>query len=72
MTAPLPTSRTSPMAGLVNAIARLHNRRARARIAELEQAIVAEHERPYAARTRASFEETLAAKYIDYSFLEAS
>lgn len=72
MTAPLPTSRTSPMAGLVNAMARLHNRRACARIAELEQAVVAAYERPHADRTRASYEESLAAGYIDRSFLEAS
>jgi len=72
VTTPLPTPRTSPMAGLINAVARLHNRRARARIAELEQAVVAAYERPHADRTRASYEDSLAAGYIDYSFLEAS
>ncbi|MFI9244207.1 hypothetical protein ACIGXF_16820 [Streptomyces sp. NPDC053086] len=72
MTAPLPTPRTSPMAGFVNAVARLHNRRARARIAELELAIVAAYERPHADRISASYEASLAAGYIDYSFLEVS
>jgi hypothetical protein len=58
------------MAGLVNALAALHNRLARARIAELEAAVVAATERPYAARTRASYEDTLAAGYIDLTFLD--
>jgi hypothetical protein len=60
------------MAGLVNAMTRLHNRRARARIAELEAAVVAVTERPYATRTRASYEDTLAAGYIDFDFLKVS
>jgi hypothetical protein len=60
------------MAGLVNAMARLHNKRARARIAELDKAIIAATEQPHAERTRASYEATFAAGYIDYTFLEAS
>lgn len=72
MTGPLPTARTSPMAGLANAVMRLHNRRARQRITELEQAIVAAYERPHADRTRASYEASLAAGYIDYDFLKVS
>ncbi|MFJ4808548.1 hypothetical protein [Streptomyces longwoodensis] len=63
MTAPTPA--VSPMAGLVNAVARLYNRRARARIAELEQASLAATEHRHAARTRASYEASLAAGYID-------
>jgi phosphosulfolactate phosphohydrolase-like enzyme len=60
------------MAGLVNAMARLHNRRARVRIAELEQAIVAATEHRHATRTRASYEDTLAAGYIDLNFLDTA
>jgi hypothetical protein len=52
-------------ARLVDDMARLHNLRARARIAELEQAIVAATEHRHATRTRASYEDTLAAGYID-------
>jgi hypothetical protein len=60
------------MAGLVNAMARLYIRRARPVIAELEAAVVAATERPYADRTRASYEASLAAGYIDLTFLETS
>ncbi|MFJ3812225.1 hypothetical protein ACIPWE_38420 [Streptomyces sp. NPDC090073] len=41
-------------------------------IAELEAAVVAAYERPHADRTRASYEASLAAGYIDRTFLEAS
>jgi hypothetical protein len=72
VTTPLPTPRTSPMAGLANAVTCLHNRRARARIVELEQAVVAAYERPHADRSRASYEASLAAGYIDLDFLKVS
>lgn len=76
MTAPPPSSRTSPTAGLINALAALHNRLARQRIAELEEAIVAadrlQTELTKAATTRASYEQSLAAGYIDYDFLRVS
>ena len=69
-----PTARTPPMAGLVNAALALHNERARQRIAHLEEAIVAahrtQHELAEAAKTTASYRATLAAGYIDLSFLE--
>jgi hypothetical protein len=60
------------MAGLVNAVARLHNRRARARIAELELAIVAATEHRHANRTRANYQASLAAGYIDLTFLDTA
>lgn len=76
MTAGLPTPRTSPMAGLVNAVTRLHNRRARALVVELEQSVVAahrdNHELRHAVRTRRSYKASLDAGYISFDFLEAS
>lgn len=70
------TPRTSPTAGLLNAVTALHNARARQRIAQLEEAIVAahrtQHELAEAAKTTASYRASLAAGYIDLSFLETA
>lgn len=72
MTAPVPTPRLSPMAGMFNAAVRLLNARLTDRIAELHVLIAAETEIGYAHRTAASFADSDAAGYIDRSFLEAS
>jgi hypothetical protein len=63
-------------ARLVDDVATLHNERARDRIAELELALLAAHttvhELTQAAKTHANYKASLAAGYIDLSFLEAS
>jgi hypothetical protein len=71
MTAPLPSSYLSPMAGFVNALARLTIRGLDARVRELEAIRRDALELRHALRTAASFRETEAAGYIDRSFLEA-
>lgn len=70
MTGPLPTARTSPMAGLVNAMARLYIRRARPLIGAHEKALDEARNLNHRLRTAASFADTEAAGYIDRTFLE--
>lgn len=69
MTAPQPT-RTSPTAGLLNAMARLYIRRAVPFIAIQEQQLDEARNEQHRLRTAASFRETEAAGYIDRSYLE--
>lgn len=66
MTAPPAAPRLSPMAGLFNALVRHTNRRLRARIAELQQAIEDQH----AHRTTRDFAASDQAGYIDRTGLE--
>lgn len=70
MTAPLPTSRTSPTAGLVNALARLYIRRAAPITAAQQKALDEARNLNHRLRTAASFADTEAAGYIDRNFLE--
>ncbi len=64
MTAPLPSSRLSPIAGLFNAAVRLLNYRLAARCTELRALIAAEKEIGHAARTARNFADSKAAGYI--------
>jgi len=70
MTAPLPSSYTSPMAGFVNALARLAIRGLDAEVRALEalrrDALELQHE----LRTARDFADTEAAGYIDRTGLE--
>lgn len=70
MTAPLPTSRTSPTAGLLNALARLYIRRADPIIAAKQQALDEARNLNHRLRTARSFAASDAAGYIDRTFLE--
>ena len=70
MTCPLPSPRLSPMAGLLNAMARLYIRRARPVIAAQQQAVDEARNLNYRLRTAASFADTEAAGYIDRTGLE--
>ncbi|MFF0736813.1 hypothetical protein ACFYVK_35030 [Streptomyces chartreusis] len=71
MTAPLPSPRLSPMAGLFNGAVRLLNRRLRTRIGELNtqlaDAINVNHE----LRDAASFTDSRRSGYVDRTGLEA-
>jgi hypothetical protein len=70
VTAGLPTPRTSPTAGLVDALRRHTIRQLAARETELRTAIAVEREHLYQLRTSRDFAATAAAGYIDLSFLE--
>ena len=70
MTAPLPTARTSPTAGLLNALARLYIRRAAPIVAAQQRALDEARNLNHRLRTAASFADTDAAGYIDRTFLE--
>ncbi|WP_369274463.1 hypothetical protein AB5J55_35090 [Streptomyces sp. R11] len=67
MTAPLPSPRLSPTAGMANALTRLAIRRLTARVAELRQLLGSETELNHQLRTAAGYRETKAAGYIDRS-----
>ncbi|WHM30287.1 hypothetical protein OH540_09650 [Streptomyces sp. BPPL-273] len=69
MTAPQPT-RTSPTAGLLNAMARLYIRRAVPFIAIQERQLDEARNEQHRLGTAASFRATEAAGYIDHSYLE--
>jgi hypothetical protein len=68
--APLPSPRLSPMAGLLNAMARLYIRRARPMVAAQQVAVDEALNLNHRLRTAASFRETDAAGYIDRTGLE--
>jgi multidrug efflux pump subunit AcrA (membrane-fusion protein) len=70
VTVPLPTSRTSPTAGLLNALARLYIRRAAPIIAAQQRAVDEARNLNHRLRTAASFADTDRAGYIDRTFLE--
>lgn len=70
MTAPLPTSRTSPTAGLLNAMARLYIRRAQPLIAAQEQALDEARNRNQQLRTARDFADSERSEYIDRTGLE--
>lgn len=70
MTAPLPSSRLSPMAGLLNAMARLYIRRARPLIAAQQKALDEARNLNDRLRTARDFADSDDAGYIDRSFLE--
>ena len=70
MTAPLPTSRTSPTAGLLNAMARLYIRRAAPIIAAQQKALDEARNLNHRLRTARDFADTDAAGYIDRTGLE--
>ena len=70
MTAPLPSSRLSPMAGLLNAMARLYIRRARPLIAAQQKALDEARNLNDRLRTARDFADTAAAGYIDRTGLE--
>ncbi|MEU2924146.1 hypothetical protein ABZ636_03665 [Streptomyces sp. NPDC007251] len=70
MTGPLPTSRTSPMAGLLNALARLYIRRAQPLIAAQERALDEAHNLNHRLRTARNFADSEASGYIDRTSLE--
>jgi hypothetical protein len=65
-----PPSRLSPMAGLLNAMARLYIRRARPVIAAQQTALDEARNLNDRLRTAASFRATEAAGYIDRTGLE--
>ncbi|MFF6966211.1 hypothetical protein ACFY9G_22950 [Streptomyces anthocyanicus] len=69
MTGPVP-SRSSPTAGLVNAMARLYIRRAVPFIAIQERQLDEARNEQHRLRTAASFRDTEAAGYIDRDYLE--
>lgn len=64
--APAPSPAVSPTAGFFNALVRYTNRRLQARIAELQNAIEAQHAIP----TARDYADTAAAGYIDRTGLE--
>lgn len=70
MTAPLPTSRTSPTAGLLNAMARLYIRRAAPIIAAQQKALDEARNLNHRLRTARNYADSLAAEYIDHTGLE--
>ena len=70
MTGPLPTSRTSPTAGLLNAMARLYIRRATPIAAAYEKALDEARNRNRQLRTSRDFAASDAAGYIDRTGLE--
>jgi hypothetical protein len=70
MTAPLPSSYLSPMAGLVNACRRLYIKRALPLIAAQQKALDEARNRNHRLRTARDFADSQAAGYIDLDFLE--
>lgn len=72
MTAPLPSAYTSPIAGFVNALARLAIRGLNAEVRELEGIRRDALELQHALHTARDFADTEAAGYIDRTGLEAS
>lgn len=72
MTAPLPSPRLSPTAGLFNTLVRHLNRRLRARIGELNTEISDARNRNHQLTTARDFADSQQAGYIDRSFLEAT
>ncbi|GGW99181.1 hypothetical protein [Streptomyces chartreusis] len=70
-TAPLPSPRLSPMAGLFNALVRHVNRLLRKRIGELNTQIADARNRNQQLTTARDFADSDGAGYIDRSFLEA-
>ncbi len=70
MTAPLPTSRTSPTAGLVNAVARLYILRALPLIAAQEQELDEARNLNHRLRTARNFADSTASGYIDRTGLD--
>lgn len=70
MTAPLPSSRLSPMAGLLNAMARLYIRRARPLIAAQQKALDEARNLNDRLRTARDFADSDDAGYIDRTGLE--
>ncbi|MFD9284885.1 hypothetical protein ACFWD7_48055 [Streptomyces mirabilis] len=71
MTAPLPSPRFSPTAGLFNTLVAHLNARLTARITELRLLIAAETEIGHQHRTARDFADSDAAGYIDRTGLEA-
>lgn len=71
MTAPLPSSRLSPTAGLLNAMARLYIRRARPVIAAQQKALDEARNLNDRLRTARDFADSDDAGYIDRTGLEA-
>ena len=71
MTAQLPSSAVSPIAGFVNALARLAIRVLDQRIRELELLLADATELGHALRTARDFADSDAAGYIDRTGLEA-
>ena len=65
-----PTSRMSPTAGLLNAMARLYIRRAQPIAVAYEKVLDEARNRNQQLRTTASFADTEAAGYIDRTGLE--
>jgi hypothetical protein len=70
MTGPLPPSHLSPMAGLLNAMARLYIRRARPVIAAQQQALDEARNLNHRLRTARDFADTEAHGHIDRTGLE--
>lgn len=70
MSAPLPSPRWFPTAGLFNALVRHLNRRLTDRITELRLLLGVETELNHQLRTTAGYRETAAAGYIDCTGLE--
>ena len=70
MTAPLPSSRLSPTAGLLNAMARLYIRRARPVIAAQQKALDEARNLNDRLRTARDFADSDDAGYIDRTGLE--
>ena len=70
MTAPLPSSRLSPMAGLLNAMARLYIRRAKPIIAAQQRAVDEARNLNHRLTTARDYADTAAAGYIDRTGLE--
>jgi hypothetical protein len=71
VTAPLPTPRTSPTAGLLNAMARLYILRARPLIAAYEKSLDEARNRNQQLRTARDFAASEASGYVDRTGLEA-
>ena len=71
MTAPLPSSRLSPTAGLLNAMARLYIRRALPIVAAQQKAVDEARNLNHRLTTARDFADTAAAGYIDRTGLEA-
>jgi hypothetical protein len=70
MTAPLPTAYTSPIAGLVNALARLYIRRARPVVRAQQQALDEARNLNHQLRTARNFADSEDSGYIDRTGLE--
>lgn len=70
MTAPLPSPRLSPMAGLFNAVVAYLNSRLADRVTELRYLIAAETEYGHELRAHRNFTDTDNAGYIDRTGLE--